>query len=110
MRRRAGSLSLGCIVLLNNDRSWSLSLGALGGFAHSTSKMTRALIYSLAACAVSVALEGLFAGRGIKQRLAQLRVPRYVPPVWGWVVIGALYYLICFVVLYRVFSMSETIP
>jgi tryptophan-rich sensory protein len=72
--------------------------------------MTRALIYSIAVCAVSVALEGAFAGGGIKQRLARLRLPRYAPPLWGWVVIGAFYYLICFVVLYRLFSMPENIP
>jgi len=72
--------------------------------------MTRAIIYSLVTCAVSVTLEGVFAGSGIRRRLSQLRVPRYVPPLWGWVVIGAFYYLICFVVLYRLFSLSETIP
>lgn len=72
--------------------------------------MTRELIYSFAACAVSVALEGVFAGGGIKQRFAELRGPRYVPPLWAWVVIGAFYYLICFVVLYRLFSISETVP
>ena len=72
--------------------------------------MTRALIYSLAACVLSVALEGLFAGRGIKQRLAELRVPRYAPPLWGWIFIGAVYYVICFVVLYRLLSMPETVP
>lgn len=72
--------------------------------------MTRALIYSIAVCAVSVALEGLFAGSGIKQRLARLRVPRYAPPLWGWVTIGAFYYVICFVVLYRLFSTSEIFP
>ena len=72
--------------------------------------MTRALIYSLAACAVAVALEGVFAGGGIKLRLAEIRVPRYAPPLWGWVVIGAFYYLICFVVLYRLFSIAEPSP
>ena len=72
--------------------------------------MTRTLIYSIAVCAVSIALEGVFAGSGIKQRLAELRVPRDAPPLWGWVAIGAFYYLICFVVLYRLFSTSEIIP
>lgn len=72
--------------------------------------MTRAIIYSLTACAVSVTLEGVFAGSGIRHRLSQLRVPRYAPALWGWVVIGASYYLICFVVLYRLFSISETSP
>lgn len=65
--------------------------------------MTRAIIYSLAICALGAALEGLFAGSGIKQRLASLRLPPYAIPFWGWMVIGGLYYLICFAVLYRLF-------
>jgi translocator protein len=72
--------------------------------------MTRALIYSLAACAVSVALEALFAGGGIKARLTELRVPRYAPPLWGWIVIGAFYYVICFALLYRLLSLPVAGP
>ena len=64
---------------------------------------TRAIIYSLAICALGAALEGFFAGSGIKQRLATLRLPSYAVPFWGWMVIGALYYVICFAVLYRLF-------
>jgi len=67
--------------------------------------VNRYLLYSLGICAISVALEGLFAGGGIKQRLAELRVPKFVPPLWGWIVIGLFYYVICFVVLYRLFSL-----
>jgi hypothetical protein len=44
--------------------------------------MDRPLLYSLGICAISVALEKLFAGGGIKQRVAELRVPRFVPPLW----------------------------
>ena|SRR5450432_1744662 len=72
--------------------------------------MTRALIYSSGACVLSIALEGLFAGRGIRARLAELRVPSYAPPFWAWAVIGALYYLICFTVLYRLFSTAGPMP
>jgi tryptophan-rich sensory protein len=73
-------------------------------------KMTSALVYSLGACALSVALEGLFAGGGIKQRLKEMRLPRYVPPLWGSAIIGALYYVICFVLLYRILSLSAPEP
>jgi tryptophan-rich sensory protein len=65
--------------------------------------MTRAIIYSLAICALGAALEGLFAGSGIKQRLANLRLPSFAIPFWGWMVIGGLYYVICFAILYRLF-------
>ena len=71
--------------------------------------MNHPLIYSLAICSVSVALEGFFAGGGIKARLAQLRVPRYAPPLWVWIIIGVFYYVICFAVLYRLFAMPEMV-
>lgn len=69
---------------------------------------THPIIYSLVICAAAVALEGLFAGSGIKQRLASIRLPSYAVPFWGWVVIGALYYLICFSVLYRLFLLPSS--
>ena len=69
---------------------------------------TRAIIYSLAICALGAALEGFFAGSGIKQRLARLRLPSYAVPFWGWMVIGALYYVICFSVLYRLFLLPSS--
>jgi tryptophan-rich sensory protein len=72
--------------------------------------MTSALIYSIAACAISVALEALFAGSGIKARFTELRVPRYAPPVWMWALIAAFYYAICFAVLYRLLSLPAAGP
>lgn len=70
--------------------------------------MTRAIIYSLVICAMGAALEGLFAGSGIKQRLASLRLPSYAVPFWGWMVIGGLYYVIFFLVLYRLFLLPPS--
>ena len=70
--------------------------------------MTRAIIYSFAICALGAALEGLFAGGGIKQRLASLRLPSYAVPFWGWMVIGVLYYVICFAVLCRLFLLPSS--
>ena len=69
--------------------------------------MTRAILYSLVLCVLGAALEGLFAGTGIKQRLATVRSPSYSVPFWGWMVIGALYYVICFTVLYRLFLLPS---
>jgi benzodiazapine receptor len=70
--------------------------------------MNRALVCSLGMCALAAGLEGVLAGRGIKQRFAELRLPRYSPPLWGWVVIGVAHYVICFAVLYRLFGLRET--
>lgn len=69
---------------------------------------THAIVYSLAICALGAVLEGLFAGRGIKQRLAGLGLPSYAIPFWGWIVIGGLYYVICFSVLYRLFLLPSS--
>lgn len=66
------------------------------------------IIYSFAICALGAALEGVFAGSGIKQRLAGLRLPPYAVPFWGWMVIGGLYYVIFFLVLYRLFLLPSS--
>ena len=63
--------------------------------------MTKAGFAALAICLVAAVLEGLFAGRGVKLRLAELRQPPHSLPFGAWVVIGLAYYLICFVVLTR---------
>ena len=68
----------------------------------------RAIIYSLAICALGAALEGVFAGGGIRQRLASVRLPSYAVPFWGWMIIGALYYVICFSILYRLFLLPSS--
>jgi tryptophan-rich sensory protein len=63
-----------------------------------------ALICSLAACFGSAALEGLAAGRGVKQRFAELRMPAHSPSLGAWIAIGVLYYVVCGILLYRVIS------
>ncbi|HET7239849.1 MAG TPA: TspO/MBR family protein [Gemmatimonadales bacterium] len=63
--------------------------------------MTHPLVLALAICAGAAVLEGVLAGRGVKQRFLELRVPRLSPPLRIWIAIGAAYYAICFVVLYR---------
>jgi tryptophan-rich sensory protein len=72
------------------------------------STTTEAIVYSVAVCALGALLEGAFAGSGVRQRLASLRLPSYAVPFWGWMVIGALYYVICFVVLYRLFLLPTS--
>ena len=69
-----------------------------------------ALFFSLAMCVIAAALEGVLAGGGIRQRLAELRTPNYALPLWGWVIVAIFYYLMCFAVLYRLFSLPDTLP
>ena len=63
--------------------------------------MTHPLVLALGICAVAAGLEGLLAGRGVKQCLVELRMPRLSPPLAVWIWIGVAYYAIGGVVLYR---------
>jgi tryptophan-rich sensory protein len=56
-------------------------------------------ILSLIICTAAAVLEGALAGSDVRQRLAELRMPPYSPPFALWLVIGAGYYAICFIVL-----------
>lgn len=61
-----------------------------------------AILISLGICVISAILEGVLAGKNVKQYLAGLRRPSYSIPLWGWFAIGGLYYVIYCVVLYRI--------
>jgi tryptophan-rich sensory protein len=63
--------------------------------------VTTALIGALVICIASALLEGLAAGSGVRQRFAELRLPRFSPPLPIWIVIGLVYYVICFAISYR---------
>ncbi len=55
-------------------------------------------------CTAAAVLEGVLAGEGVRQRMAQLRMPLYSPPFALWLVIGFLFYAMCFVILRHVLS------
>ena len=61
-----------------------------------------ATLISLLICVISAMLEGLFAGKGVKAFIANLRTPSYSPPFRVWVIIGVFYYVISFFIIYRV--------
>src|SRR2546421_8650034 len=65
-----------------------------------------AILISSAVCVISAMLEGLFAGKGVKTFIANLRSPSYAPPFWVWIIIGAFYYVISFFISYRVLRHS----
>ena len=50
-------------------------------------------------CIAAAAAEGALAGSGVRQRLGALRMPPYSPPFEVWLLIGLVYYAVCFVVL-----------
>ena len=70
--------------------------------------MTQPSALALAICAAAAGLEAVLAGRGVKQRFIELRAPRLSPPLKVWITIGVAYYVICFVVLYRLLVLPPT--
>jgi len=66
------------------------------------------LFAALAICLLAALLEGLLSGKEPRQRFKQLRLPRFSPPFWAWILFGAFYYLLCFGILYRIFISPVT--
>jgi tryptophan-rich sensory protein len=58
-------------------------------------------IQAIVICGVAAGLEGALAGSGVRARFRELRQPSFSPPLALWFVIGAVYYVICFALLYR---------
>jgi tryptophan-rich sensory protein len=65
-----------------------------------------AILISLAVCVVAAALEGVCAGKNVKQFFAKLRFPPYSAPLWVWTIIGGLYYIVFCFVLYRLLRLD----
>ena len=62
---------------------------------------------SFVALVISVAatiLEGELAGKGARQRLAELRMPPYSPSFPLWIGIGFLFYAMCVVILRNILT------
>lgn len=66
-----------------------------------------AILISVGACVLAAALEGACAGRNVKAFYAELRFPRYSAPLWVWGIIGGLYYVIFWFVLYRLLRLDS---
>jgi tryptophan-rich sensory protein len=62
----------------------------------------KATAAALAICLLAALLEGAFSGASPEAYLARLAMPPFSPPLWAWYLIGAAYYVTCFVVLLRV--------
>ena len=72
--------------------------------------MLSATLLGVIICAAAAVLEAALAGRGARQRLTQLRMPPYSPPFALWLVIGFLFYAMCFVILRHVLSTGLVSP
>jgi len=76
----------------------------------SNMSVTSAILLALGICIVGAILEGLTAGTSVKSVFAKLRFPPHSPPLWAWYIIGALYYVICFTIIYRLFRFKGETP
>ena len=68
---------------------------------------TSAIFVSLGICVIAAALEGVCAGKNVKSFFATLRFPPYSAPLWVWSVIGGLYYVIFFFVIYSLLRLDS---
>jgi tryptophan-rich sensory protein len=66
-----------------------------------------AVLTSFVVCAAAAGLEGVCAGTGVKSFFARMKSPAYSPPLWVWYIIGGLYYLTFFIVLFRVLTLGN---
>jgi len=57
-------------------------------------------------CVLAAALEGACAGRNVRAFYSELRFPHYSAPLWAWGIIGGVYYLIFWFVLYRLLRLD----
>ena len=63
---------------------------------------------ALVICGLAAALEGAWAGGGVKERFAALKMPRRAPSLGLWITIGVAYYVIYFIVLTRVLNLASS--
>lgn len=68
----------------------------------------KVVLIALGICILAAVLEGVAAGPGVKQHLAALRAPRWALPFGAWVVVGAIYYVLCFAILFRLLSLPAS--
>ena len=66
-----------------------------------------AILISLGVCIIAAALEGVCAGKNVKSYFAKLQFPPYSAPLWFWYIIGGLYYVIFFFVIYRILRQAN---
>ena len=64
-------------------------------------------IIGAASIVASAFLEGVLAGASPLKRLGALQQPWWAPPMWVWVVIGIVWYAICFVAVSRLIGSSS---
>ncbi len=62
------------------------------------------LLLSIGICVLFAMMGGLLVGDALEGWFKALRHPWYSLPLWGWYMIGGLYYLIAIVILYKLLN------
>jgi tryptophan-rich sensory protein len=62
------------------------------------------IIYAVGSCLAGAVAEGVLMGKDGRRFMDSLKQPRCAPPLWTWSLIGAAYYSICGVAIYRLTS------
>lgn len=70
-----------------------------------------AILVSIGICIIAAAFEGACAGKNVKSFFAELKFPRFAAPFWLWTIIGGVYYLVFWFVLYRLLRLeNDSLP
>ena len=67
-------------------------------------------LLALAICVGAAAFEGLCAGRDPMRQLKALKQPSWSPPAWVWLLIGIVWYAICYIAIVRLLPLWPDQP
>jgi len=70
----------------------------------------RPSLIALTICAGTAILEGAMAGKNVRARFSELRLPPFSPPLAAWFAIGLVFYAVCFVILVRLLQAGPAMP
>jgi len=67
------------------------------------------LLLSIGICFIFAIIGGLLTGDALNNWFAQINHPWFSLPLWGWYIVGGLYYMMTIAILYRIFNATDTL-
>lgn len=67
----------------------------------------KSLLLSIGICLLFAIIGGLLTGDSLDNWFSEINQPWFSPPLWGWYIVGGLYYIMSITVLYRLFNASK---
>lgn len=71
------------------------------------SRVLKSLLLSIGICIFFAAVGGLLTGDALETWYPSLRQPSFALPMWGWYIVGIIYYVIVVVVLFRILNRTS---